>query len=388
MVLAMKSRSALQFVLIIGIANFFADFTYEGARGIIGPFLGSLGASATIVGFVAGFGELVGYGLRSVSGYFADKSHRHWAFAFAGYAINMLAVPALALAGQWQLASGLVVAERAGRGVRKPTVEAMLSYAGKSIGAGWVFGLNEALDQAGATIGPLLMALILYLNGGFRTGFGVLLVPALFCLAILVVARLLHPRPHELEEGAPHTFVSTNLTRAYWIYLVAGALIAAGFADFALIGFHFHKTNTVPADLIPVFYAIAMASSAVASIPLGRLFDRFGANISIFAFLISAIAAPLIFLGATVSALIGMIFWGIGMSAQSSLLQAMLAGVIPPQKRSTAFGLFDTGYGIAWFLGSTTMGLLYDKSILAVALFSVVLQLAAVPVLFIANKQP
>jgi len=388
MVLAMKSRSALQFVLIIGIANFFADFTYEGARGIIGPFLGSLGASATIVGFVAGFGELVGYGLRSVSGYFADKSHRHWAFAFAGYAINMLAVPALALAGQWQLASGLVVAERAGRGVRKPTVEAMLSYAGKSIGAGWVFGLNEALDQAGATIGPLLMALILYLNGGFRTGFGVLLVPALFCLAILVVARLLHPRPHELEEGAPHTFATTNFTRAYWIYLVAGALIAAGFADFALIGFHFHKTNTVPADLIPVFYAIAMASSAVASIPLGRLFDRFGANISIFAFLISAIAAPLIFLGATVSALIGMIFWGIGMSAQSSLLQAMLAGVIPPQKRSTAFGLFDTGYGIAWFLGSTTMGLLYDKSILAVALFSVVLQLAAVPVLFIANKQP
>jgi predicted MFS family arabinose efflux permease len=65
----------------------------------------------------------------------------------------------------------------------------------------------------------------------------------------------------------------------------------------------------------------------------------------------------------------------------------MLTGVIPPQKRSTAFGLFDTGYGIAWFLGSAAMGLLYDKSIPAVVLFSVILQLAAVPVLFIANKQ-
>jgi predicted MFS family arabinose efflux permease len=383
----MKSRSALQFVLVIGIANFFADFTYEGARGIIGPFLGSLGASAAIVGFVAGLGELIGYGLRSISGYFADKFHRHWVFAFLGYAVNMLAVPALALAGRWPVAASLVVAERSGRGIRKPTVEAMLSYAGKSIGAGWVFGLNEALDQAGATVGPLLMALVLYFKGGFRTGFGVLLVPALFCLAILVVARLLHPRPHELEEGAGYTFATTNFTRAYWIYLAAGGLIAAGFADFALIGFHFHKTNTVAGDLIPVFYAIAMASSAVASIPLGRLFDRFGANISIFAFLISAVAAPLIFLGATVSALIGMIFWGVGMSAQGSLLQAMLAGVIPPQKRSTAFGLFDTGYGIAWFAGSALMGLLYDKSVLAVALFSVVLQLAAVPVLFFANKQ-
>jgi predicted MFS family arabinose efflux permease len=82
-----------------------------------------------------------------------------------------------------------------------------------------------------------------------------------------------------------------------------------------------------------------------------------------------------------------MIFWGIGMSAQGSLLQAMLTRVIPPQRRSTAFGLFDTGYGIAWFLGSALMGLLYDKSILAVALFSVVLQLAALPILLIANQK-
>ena len=382
----MRSRSALRFVIIIGIANFFADFTYEGARGIIGPFLGSLGASAAIVGFVAGLGELMGYGLRSVSGYFADKSHRHWAFAFVGYTVNLLAVPALALATRWPLAATLVVAERTGRGIRKPTVEAMLSYAGKSIGAGWVFGLNEALDQAGATVGPLLVALILYLNGGFRTGFGVLLIPALLCLAILVAARLLHPRPHELEEGMGHTFATTNLRRAYWIYLAAGSLIAAGFADFALIGFHFHKMNTVPANLIPVFYAVAMASSALASIPLGRLFDRFGPNISLFAFLISAAAAPFVFLGTSVPALIGMVFWGIGMSAQGSLFQAMLTGVIPPQKRSTAFGLFDTGYGIAWFVGSAVTGLLYDRSVLAVALFSVILQLTALPVFFIANK--
>lgn len=139
----MRNRSALHFVVIIGIANFFADFTYEGARGIIGPFLGSLGASAAVVGFVAGLGELMGYGLRSISGYLADKSHRHWAFAFLGYTINMLAVPALTLAGRWPLAATLVVAERTGRGIRKPTVEAMLSYAGKSIGAGWVLDLTK-----------------------------------------------------------------------------------------------------------------------------------------------------------------------------------------------------------------------------------------------------
>src|SRR5438046_8681904 len=154
------------------------------------------------------------------------------------------------------------------------------------------------------------MALILYLNGGYRTGFGVLLIPALLCLAILVAARLLHPRPHELEKGTGHTLATTNLRRAYWIYLGAGALIAAGFADFALIGFHFQKANTVPKNLIPVFYAIAMASSAIASIPLGRLFDRFGANISVFAFLISAAAAPFVFLGMLVLAIVVMLLMG------------------------------------------------------------------------------
>ena len=387
LVVKMRTRSALQFVVIIGIANFFADFTYEGARGIVGPFLGSLGASAAIVGFVAGLGELLGYGLRSVAGYFADKSHKHWAFAFWGYTINMLAVPALALTKQWPLAATFVVSERVGRGLRKPAIEAMLSYAGRSIGVGWVFGLNEALDQAGATIGPLAMALVLYLNRGYQTGFGLLLAPALLCLGTLVVARFFHPRPHELEADAGHTLAPTNLTRAYWTYLAAGALLAAGFADFALIGFHFEKAHVAQGKLIPVFYAVAMAASALASIPLGRLFDRFGPNSSLFAFVISAAAAPLVFLGSTPFALLGMIFWGVGMSAQGSLFQAMLSGVIPPQKRSTAFGLFDTGFGVAWFLGSAMMGLLYDKSVVAVALFSTILQLAAIPVIFIGNRQ-
>ena len=132
------ARSAFRFVLIIGIVNLLADFTYEGGRSVTGPFLGSLGASATVIGVVAGFGEFVGYALRSISGYFADKTHRYWPFVFAGYALNQLAIPALALVTNWQTGSALVVAERTGRAIRKPAMDAMLSHAGESIGAGWV----------------------------------------------------------------------------------------------------------------------------------------------------------------------------------------------------------------------------------------------------------
>jgi len=380
------SGTAFRFVLIIGIVNLFADMTYEGGRGITGPFLGHLGASAAIVGFVAGLGELLGYSLRSVSGYVADRTHRYWIVIFVGYAINMLAVPALALAGSWPAAAALIIAERTGRAIRRPAVEAMLSHAGKSIGRGWVFGFNEALDQGGATIGPLIAALVLYLKGGYGPAFAVLLVPALLCLGTLCIARVHYPRPHELEERSPQTVQTRGFPRAFWAYVVAGALIAAGFADFSLIAFHFQKATVVAQTVIPVFYAVAMATGAIAALVFGRLLDRLGLPILLLPFGLSALFAPFAFWGGFWLALVGTILWGVGIGAQDSLLKAVLAGVIPPEKRSTAFGVFDTGFGIAWFVGSAAMGLLYDRSIAALVGFSIVLQLAALPVLMLAER--
>lgn len=374
------AKTAGGFVLTIGIVNFFADMSYEGARSITGPFLGSLGASATVVGVVAGTGELLGYSLRSVAGYFADKTQRYWLLVFVGYTVNMLAVPALALSGNWPIAAALIVAERTGRALRKPVVDAMISYAGKSIGRGWVFGLNEGLDQAGATIGPLIVASVLYLNSGFRTGFGVLLVSSLLCLATLMVARFWYPRPHELETESADISQAKGFPRAYWIYVAAGALIAAGFADFSLIAFHFQKTAIISQTTIPLFYAVAMGTGALTNLMFGRLFDRVGFPIVIFAFFLGVFFAPLVFLGQFWLALAGMALWGIGMGAQNSLLKALLSEVLSLAKRSTGFGLFYTGYGIAWFLGSAAMGFLYDKSIFAVIMLSIVFQLAALPV--------
>jgi predicted MFS family arabinose efflux permease len=379
------AKLAFRFVLIIGIVNFFADMTYEGARSIVGPFLGSLGASATVVGFVAGFGEMVGYGLRSLSGYFADKTHKYWAVTFVGYAINMLAVPALALAGNWPIAAVLMVAERTGRAIRKPAVESMLSHAGHSIGQGWVFGLNEALDQTGATLGPLITAWVLYRRGGYHHAFAALLSSALLCLAVLLVAWWLYPRPHELERRSVQPLTSKGFPRVYWLYLVAGALLAAGFADFSLIAFHFQKSATVPQDLIPVFYAVAMATGAVSGLLFGKLLDKFGVPVLYVAFGVSAFFAPLVFLSGTKLELLGMILWGISMGAQDSCLKALLAPVVPSEKRSTAFGVFDTGFGIAWFMGSVIMGVLYDKSIPALVSFSMILQLLALPVFALAG---
>src|SRR5437016_10652401 len=212
----LQGSTAFRFVLVLGIANFFADMTYEGARSVTGPFLGTLGASAAVVGFTAGLGELLGYTLRSISGIISDRTGKYWIVTIVGYIINMLAVPALALAGNWPFAAGLIIAERTGRAIRKPATEAMLSFAGKQIGHGWVFGLNEALDQTGATIGPLVISLSLFEHGNYRNAFALLLIPALLTIAIIFAARYFFPNPHDLE--ATEKIESEHFHGAYWLY--------------------------------------------------------------------------------------------------------------------------------------------------------------------------
>jgi MFS family permease len=188
------------------------------------------------------------------------------------------------------------------------------------------------------------------------------------------------------EERSTALLQTKGFSTAYWIYLAAGAFITAGFADVALVAFHFRKAGTVMESAIPIFYAVAMAAGALASFILGWLFDRHGFLVLLIAFSLASLFAPFVFLGGFTLALIGMVLWGAGMGAQDSLLKAALARVIQANRRSTGFGVFDTGFGIAWFLGSAAMGLLYDVSIPALVVFSVALQLGALSALFIARQ--
>lgn len=370
--------SALRFVVLVGVVSLFADMTYEGARSITGPYLAVLGASATVVGVVSGLGELVGYALRLVSGYLADRTGRYWALTIAGYCVNLLAVPLIALAGNWHVAALLIVAERAGKAIRTPARDAMLSHAAQGIGAGWAFGLHEALDQIGAVLGPLIVAGVLSVEGRYQAGFAVLLVPAILALGVLAAARMQYPRPRDLEPLSTE-LAAKGFSRPFWIYLAAAACIAAGYADFPLIAYHFEKVGTVADTWIPVFYAIAMGVDGAAALLFGRLFDRYGIGVLAAAALISMFAVPLVFLGDFNLALAGAVVWGVGMGAQESIMRAAIAGMVTAERRGTAYGVFNMGFGVLWFAGSALMGWLYDVSIPALIAFSVIVQVAAIP---------
>jgi len=369
-------------VVLLGIVSLFADMTYESARSITGPFLALLGASATVVGVVAGFGELLGYALRYLSGRIADRTGRYWAVTIAGYCLNLLAVPALALAGTWHLAVAFMFLERIGKALRNPPRDAMLSFAGTRMGRGWGFALHEAMDQIGATTGPLLVAAVLYGRNDYRFAFAMLLVPAVISLAVLLTARAIYPTPRDLEPSAPRLDPHGHAS-PFWLYLAATACIAAGFADYPLIAYHFGKAGTVPPEWIPLFYAVAMGVDGLAALAFGTLYDRKGMPVLIAASLVSVPVAPLVFLGGFRAALGGAVLWGIGMGAQESIMKAVVAAMTPAARRGTAFGTFNMSFGIFWFLGSALMGVLYDHSRPALVIFSVAVELLAVLLLVV-----
>lgn len=372
------SRSFL-FIVLMGIVSLFGDMTYEGGRSILGPFLSSLGASGFIVGFVTGLGELAGYGLRYVSGFLTDQTKRYWLIAGIGYVVNLIAVPLLGLAGNWEIAGALIVAERMGKGLRKPPRDAMLSFAAKETGRGWGFGLHEAFDQVGAILGPLLVTAIQAWKGSYEWSFGVLAIPALCALAVFFTARLSFLHPQKLEKQSEPIRREGKFPKAFWIYVAACSLMAFGYADFPLIAFHLEEFQAIPTSWIPIFYAIAMAVDGIAAFVFGKLYDLKGIQVLFFAALLSAGFAPFAFSEGWVLPLIGIVMWGIGMGTQESIMRAAIPHWIGKEKRATAYGIFNLYFGVSWFLGGSILGALYDLSPVYLMIFSVILQVASLP---------
>jgi len=380
-------RTGLLFILAFGVVSFFADMAYEGMRSSTGPFMALLGASGTAVGFVAGAGELFGYLLRPLSGRFAEKTRAYWPVALAGYVVQMAVIPLLGLSGNWQMAAVIIVLERTGKAIRNPTANFMMSRAGEHIGQGWAFGLHEAMDQAGAMAGPLIVALVLAHHGSYAQAFFWMGIPAVLTLISVFTVALRFPYAGHIVAPQPH--LSFTLPRAYWLYALSSAFVAFGFADYPLIAYHFKQAGLVSDTTIPLLYAVAMGTEGIGALLFGIAFDRRGFAIFPTAILASALVTPMCFLGGHDLAIVGAGFWGLALGAQNAILTAGIAKIVPQHSRARAYGLFSGVFGIAWFLGSAVMGLLYDHSLTALVLVSLLAEiLALLPLLMAIRLRP
>jgi len=370
---------AIRVILCFGLVSLFADMTYEGAHSIVGPYLKDLGATAGEVGIIAGLGEMVAASLRLFSGRFADRTRAYWGISITGYALNLIVVPAMAFVGNWQTAALLVVAERTGKALRGPARDVLLSEATGKVGHGFGFGVHAAMDQTGAVIGPLMMAWAVAKANHFGPAFVRLGFPAGAALFALILARFVYQ-----GKGAPAPKIAPQqvLPKVFWLYVAAAGVLACGFVDFPLLAYHFQKTSLAKPAVIPLLYAGAMAMNGITALVLGKMYDRFGIVILSFGILVSLLALPLGFLGGPIGAVASVACWGVGLGAQDASLRSGIAQVVSMNKRGGAFGAFNGIYGVAWFVGSATMGLLYDHSVVSLVVFGVLMQVVAAGMFF------
>jgi MFS family permease len=378
-----ERKAAIRFIVCLGAVSLFADMTYEGAYSIMGGFLKDLGATAAEVGIIAGLGEMIAASLRYFSGRLADRTRAYWTIAIAGYALNLLVVPMLAFVGTWQAAAILIIAERTGKALRGPARDVLLSDATGKVGHGWGFGLHAAMDQTGAVAGPVLMAITVARLHNFAPAFLRLAAPAALAFVAMLAARYVYPE----NKGTPPTRKDTAvLPKVYWIYVAAAGVLALGFLDFPLLSYHFENTALVKKEYIPLLYALAMGVNGLTALIFGRLFDKYGIVVLAWGILISMLALPLGFLGGATAAAIAVACWGLGLGVQDASLRSGIAQLVSMNKRGNAFGTFNAVYGLMWFAGSATMGLLYDHWIGSLVIFGLAAQIAAAGMFFWLRK--
>lgn len=382
-----KVRSgALAFIILMGIVSLFSDMTHEGARSILGEYLNLAGASAATIGFVSGIGELCGYSLRLLSGFIADKTKKYWTLIIIGYGLQVLAIPALALVPEngWVIACGLVILERVGKAIKKPAKNTLVSFAASEVGTGKGFAYQEFLDQLGAFLGPVMLFVIALIKGTsnlfstYRLCFAVLGIPALITILLVVFSKIKYPDP-EIFEKKEEVKGEFYFQKSFIFYMIAICMFAFGFADFTLIALHAARVGAFPEQTLSLLYAAAMAVDAFAALFFGWLFDKIGVKSLIFSTLCSTFFAAFIFMSSNPWMIgVGIVLWGIGMGAQESIMKAAVSSIIPKSIRSTGFGIFETGFGIAWFLGSWLLGALYDIAPIYMVVVSCVSQLIAI----------
>jgi general stress protein CsbA len=287
----------------------------------------------------------------------------------------------------------LILAERSGKAVRSPSKTALLAHAAGAVGRGRGFAVHKALDQIGAFSGPLLVAGIIALTGAIWPAMATLAVPGAVALGLLAWIRLRVPDPGVYDQGPAEPdgptvesgelparalparrrtgrlrglaadVVGSDLPPRFFMFAAAAGATTAGLVTFGLIGYHLSTAHLVPLAGVPLVYAMAMATEAVAALATGYAYDRWHGRVLIVLPVLVAAVPTLAFTHRVWLVLIGVVAWGAAYGIQDSTVKALVADLVPAPRRATAYGVFAAIQGAAAVLGGGVAGALYSRSI-------------------------
>ncbi|MBM7582232.1 MFS family permease [Caldicoprobacter guelmensis] len=380
-------------ILIFGIISMMGDIIYESARSANSQYLNLLGISAALVGLVFGIGEFLGYFLRLIAGILSDKSGKHWIFMFLGYGM-LLVVPLMGLTRNWNILVVLILMERIGKALRSPAKDTILSGVSENqVGIGFAFGIQEAVDQIGAFVGPLIFTMVFYFSGKngiaqYQLGYKLLFVPFVILMLFLIYAYRMTKGDNLISTVIKKDLRTEHIRPIFWIYTAFTFFCTLGFVNFSTIGYHLKANNLMSDGNITLLYSVAMVVDAATALLIGKVYDRLKIKTGmrtgglLVLMVIPALTLLLPFLtlsNSTGLIVIGMIIFGIVMGTHETVMRSAIADITPFDKRGTGYGVFNTSYGLALLGGAALMGLLYDMNMVGVIIaFTCITELIAI----------
>ena len=373
-----KFTPAVQVIIIFGVISLLGDMVYESARSANSQYFNLLGISAAQVGLVFGIGEFLGYMLRLIAGLLSDKSGKYWVFIFVGYGM-LIVIPLMGLTMNWNILIILLLMERIGKALRNPAKDTLLSAVAENhVGVGFAFGLQEALDQLGAFLGPLIFALVFFLKNKsgiaeYQISYRLLIIPFIVLMFFVTFAYRKIEKEKLIPQMKVREFRNEKLKPIFWYYSAFTFFCTLGFVNFSTIGYHLKANQLITDTDITLLYSAAMVVDAVASLIVGKAYDsikiktgtKTGGLFVLAAIPLITLFLPFLTLTKSVPLIvIGMMIFGIVMGTHETIMRSAIADIAPLYKRGTSYGIFNTLYGLALLGGAALMGLLYEKNMI------------------------
>jgi len=385
-----KTKSIYLLIMLLGVVSMMGDIVYEGGRGVVPDYLQFLGASAFVVGLVYGLGDFIGYGVRLLSGYLVDEKRAYWGFMFIGYGL-IVAIPLLSIANVWSVAVLLIILERLGKAIRAPARDTIVSVVSKGVGVGKAFGLHELFDQIGAVIGPLLVSTIMFMTANnYSLSFGLLFIPYFILIALLfyMFTRL---RGKVGEAVANRSKRAEVIPKGFYFYIFAVAANVLGLVHVSLI---LYKASLIlnPSGLqwiVPLLFTLVQLVDAPSALLSGLLFDRLGLKVLLLPFTVSVIPSIFVYYDSNlISLVVASAVYGVVLGMQESIYRAAVVHFAPPSVRGTAYGIFNTIYGVGILVSGVVFGFFIDAQIILplVLAYVVAMQIIAIILLLRSAK--
>jgi MFS family permease len=352
-------------VWALGFVSLFMDLSSETIHALLPLFLTvTLGASVTAVGVIDGIAEATASISKVFSGWLSDRIGRRKPLILLGYGLGALSKPLFPLAGSAAVVLAARFADRIGKGLRGAPRDALVADVTPHEIRGRAFGLRQAMDTVGAFAGPLAATLLMIaLANDIRAVFWIALVPAILCVACVLLGVEDAPKPQ--QSGKPPPIRSHEvkvLGRDFWGVVAIGVIFTlARFSEAFLI--LRASGEGLRLALAPLVLVAMNAVYALGAYPAGALADRMPARtLLLWGLLVLVAADTCLAAGGLHFVFAGILLWGAHMALTQGLLAKMVADNAPDHARGSAFGLFNLASGIALLFASLLAGLLWDRA--------------------------